>query len=114
MYRIYLSIIVFLRSCIKTSIVSDWSWKVMSAQLNVPGSGSGHTMIEKWLIGKRMLSFKFTVMRGPDLQRITFLGFKILKILRIAWVLKLLSGIIYLIFVSLFHFRPMFSLYTKG
>ena len=111
MYRIYRSIIVFLRSCIKTSIVSDWSWKVMSAQLNAPGSGNGQTLIEEWLIGKRMLNLKFTVMRGPDLQRITSLGFKTFQILGI---LKLLSGIIYLIFVTLFHFRPMFSLYGRG
>ena len=49
-------------------------------------------------------------MREPNLQRITFLGFKIFKIFQI---LKLLSGIIYLIFMSLFHFRPMFSFFYQ-
>ena len=45
-----------------------------------------------------------------DLQRITFSGFKFdLRFLRI---LKLLLGIIYLIVVSWFHFRPMFCLYA--
>ena len=54
----------------------------MSAQLktHLAVHGGGRTMIEKWLIGKRMFNFKFTVMREPDLQRITFLGFKIFKI----------------------------------
>ena len=37
-------------------------------------------MIEKLLIGKRMLNLKWTVMREPDLERITFLGFEIFKI----------------------------------
>ena len=32
------------------------------------------------MIEKRMFNFNFTVMREPDLQRITFLGFKIFKI----------------------------------
>ena len=49
----------------------------MSARLktHVAVHGGGRTMIEK-----RMFSFNFTVMREPDLQRITFLGFKIFKI----------------------------------
>ena len=42
--------------------------------------GGGRTVNEKLLIGKCMFSFRFTVMREPDLQRITFLGFKIFKI----------------------------------
>ena len=51
----------------------------MSAQLktHLEVHGGGRTMIE---IGKRMFNFKFTVTREPDLQRITFLGFKIFKI----------------------------------
>ena len=54
----------------------------MSAHLktHLAVHGGGRTMIERWIIGKRMLDFKFTVMREPDLQRITFLGFKIFKI----------------------------------
>ena len=61
----------------------------------------GREMIEKWLIDKRMFNFKFTVMREPNLQRLTlFLGFNYLRFLRI---LKILSGIIYLIFVLLFQ-----------
>ena len=52
----------------------------MSAQLNFVVHGGGRTMIKKRLIGKRMINFKFTVMREPDLQRITFLGFKIFNI----------------------------------
>ena len=54
----------------------------MSAQLktHLAVHGGGRTMIEKWLIGKHMFNFKFTVMQEPDLQRITFLGFKISKI----------------------------------
>ena len=49
----------------------------MSARLktHVAVHGGGRTMIEK-----RMFNFNFTVMREPDLQRITFLGFKIFKI----------------------------------
>ena len=53
---------------------------LMSAQLNFVVHGGGRTMIKKRLIGKRMINFKFTVMREPDLQRITFLGFKIFNI----------------------------------
>ena len=49
-------------------------------------------------------------MREPDLQTITSLGFKIFKIFQ---KLKPFSGIIYLIFVSLFHFRPVFSFCTR-
>ena len=54
----------------------------MSAELktHMAVHGGGQTMIEKWLIGKRMINFKFTVMREPGLQRVTFLGFKIFKI----------------------------------
>ena len=76
----------------------------MSAQLktHLAVHGGGRTMIEKWLIGKRTFNFKFTVMREPDLQRIIFFR-----------ILKLLSGIIYLIFVSLFHFRTMFFFVEK-
>ena len=44
--------------------------------------GGGRKMIEKWSIGKCMFSFKFTAMREPDLQGITFLGFTIFKILQ--------------------------------
>ena len=53
----------------------------MSAQLktHLAVHGGGRTLIEKWLIVKRMFNFKFTVMRQPDLQRITFLGFKIFE-----------------------------------
>ena len=56
--------------------------QLMSAQLKMHllVHGSGRTMIEKWLIGKRMFNFKFTVMREPDLQRIKSLGFKMFKI----------------------------------
>ena len=51
----------------------------MSAQLktHLAVHGGGRTMIERWLIGKRMFNSKFTVM--PDPQWITFLGFKIFK-----------------------------------
>ena len=55
----------------------------MSAQLktHLAAHGGGRTMIKKWMIGKCMFNFKFTVMREPDLQRITlFLGFKLFKI----------------------------------
>ena len=57
----------------------------MSAQLETDLAihGDGQTMIEKWLFGKRMFNFEFTVMWGPDLQRITFLDFKIFKIFQI-------------------------------
>ena len=42
--------------------------EIMSGKLNthLAVHGSGRTMI-----GKRMFNFKFTVMRQPDLQRIT-------------------------------------------
>ena len=74
----------------------------MSAQLktHLAEYGGGRTIIKKWLIGKRMFNFKFTVMREPDLQRITFLGFKIFKIFQN---FKTTFGY-HLIFVSLFHF----------
>ena len=54
----------------------------MSAQLktHLAVHGGGRTMIKKRLIGKRMFNFKFTVMREHNLQRITFLGFKMIKI----------------------------------
>ena len=54
----------------------------MSVQLKtyLAVHGSGRTMIEKRLIGKGMFNFKFTAMQEPDLQRITFLGFKKFKI----------------------------------
>ena len=56
--------------------------QLMSAQLktHLAVHGGGRTMIEKWLIGKRMFNSKFTVM--PDLQWITFLGFKIFKVMQ--------------------------------
>ena len=54
----------------------------MSAQLktHLEVHGGGRTMIEKWLIRKRMFNFKLRVMRESGLQRIAFLGFKIFKI----------------------------------
>ena len=54
----------------------------MSAQLKtyLVVNRGGQTMIKKWLIGKCMFNVKFTVMQEPDLQRITFLGFRIFKI----------------------------------
>ena len=54
----------------------------MSAQLktHLTVHGGGRKIFEKWLIGKSTFNFKFTVIREPDLQRITFLGFKIFKI----------------------------------
>ena len=80
----------------------------MSAELkpHLAVYGGGRTMTEKWLIGKHMFNFKFTVMRGPGLHRTTlFLGFNV----KFSRILKLLLGITYLIFVSLFHFRSMFQ-----
>ena len=54
----------------------------MSAQLKtyLVVNGGGQTMIKKSLIGKCIFNVKFTVMQEPDLQRITFLGFRIFKI----------------------------------
>ena len=55
----------------------------MSAQLktHLAVHCGDRTMIEKWLIGKRMFNFKFTVIQEPDLQRTAlFLSFKLCKI----------------------------------
>ena len=59
--------------------------QLMPAQLktHLAVHGGVRAMIKKRLIGKRMFNFKFTVMREQNLQRITFLGFKIIKIFQI-------------------------------
>ena len=112
------SIIFFFRSCIKTSIDSDWSWKyVMSAQLktHLAVHGGGRTMIEKQLIGKCMFNFKITVMRQPDVQRITlFLGFKLFKIFEN---FKTTFGYYlsnFCVFISFQANVSMFSFYTRA
>ena len=56
-----------------------------------------------------MFNFKFTVMREPDYKEQQFLGFKF----KTTSYLHFLLCINYLIFVSLFNFRPIFPFYMS-
>ena len=59
--------------------------QAVSAQLNIylEVHGGGRSMIEKWLIGKRIFSLKFTVMRELDYKEQLFWVLNYYRFLRI-------------------------------
>ena len=89
-----LSVILFFRSCIETSIDSNRSWNkttnVSTCAENAPGSvhGGGWTMVEKMTVWKTHVQLLIHSNASVELQRITFLGFKF--DLRFLGILKLL------------------------
>ena len=103
-----LSIIFVFRNCIKALTDSNWNWMNVCIASNAPDSawwwsndGWENDWFENACLTLNSLSnFKCRTCR------ITFLGLKF--DLRYLTILKLLWGIIYLTFVSLFHLRPMF------